>query len=88
MNLGFFASHGGSNLQAVLDACKTGRLSSNPALLIGNNRKSMAIERAMQADVPTRVMNGVTHPEPAELDSAMLDELLTIGSNSSYWSAT
>lgn len=75
MRLGFLASHGGTNLQAVLDACASGELSATPAVLVTNNRGAHCICRAESAGVAVHVLNGVTHPDPAELDEAMLDAL-------------
>lgn len=72
MKLGFFASHGGSNMQAIIDATKSGALSSHPALLISNNRNSQATARAQSEGMPFVVLNSVTHPDPDELDRAML----------------
>jgi folate-dependent phosphoribosylglycinamide formyltransferase PurN len=43
MNLGFLASHRGSNMQAVIDACKTGRLRAKPRVVISNNSGSEAL---------------------------------------------
>ncbi|QJE97808.1 phosphoribosylglycinamide formyltransferase [Luteolibacter luteus] len=75
MNLGFFASHGGSNMQALIDATKRGELEARPALLISNNRNSQATVRAQQEGMPFLVMNSVTHPDFEALDQAMLDAL-------------
>lgn len=75
MNLGFFASHGGSNMQALIDATKRGELDARPALLISNNRNSQATVRARQEGMPFLVMNSVTHPDFEALDQAMLDAL-------------
>jgi len=75
MNLGFFASHGGSNMQALIDATKRGELDARPALLISNNRNSQATVRAQQEGMPFLVMNSVTHPDFDALDQAMLDAL-------------
>lgn len=75
MNLGFLASHRGSNMQAVVAACRAGRLDANPVVLISNNRKAECLVRAHEQQVPTVVMNAITHPDPEALDSAMLDAL-------------
>jgi phosphoribosylglycinamide formyltransferase-1 len=75
MNLGFFASHGGSNMQAIVDAAKGGVLKARPALLISNNRNSQATARASREQIPFRVMNSITHPDPGALDEAMLAAL-------------
>jgi len=75
MNLAFFASHGGSNMQAIIDAIKGGVLAATPALVISNNRNSQATLRASRENIPFRVLNSVSHPDPEALDQAMLDAL-------------
>ena len=49
LHLGFLASHGGSNMQAILDACREGRLDATPCVVISNNSESMALQRARRA---------------------------------------
>ncbi len=73
--IGFLASHGGSNMQAILDACRDGRLPADPAVLICNNPDAQAIARARAADVPSFVLNAKTHPDEAALDAAIRDTL-------------
>jgi phosphoribosylglycinamide formyltransferase-1 len=75
MKLGFLASHGGSNMQAILDRCRDGSISATPALLICNNPNAQAVERAQQAGIPTRILNGKSHPDPDALDNAILNTL-------------
>ncbi|MFL3659589.1 MAG: phosphoribosylglycinamide formyltransferase [Opitutales bacterium] len=75
MNLGFLASHGGSNMQVILDGCDDGSISATPAILICNNPNAQAVERAQLADLPVRILNGKTHPDPESLDHAILDAL-------------
>ena len=53
MNLGFLASHRGSNMQAIIDACKKGMVAAVPAVVISNNRDSGALERASSEHIPT-----------------------------------
>lgn len=43
MNIGFLASHNGSNMQAIIDACKSGLLKATPAVVISNNSGSWAL---------------------------------------------
>jgi phosphoribosylglycinamide formyltransferase-1 len=52
MNLAFLASHRGSNMQAVIDACKEGRLQASPCMVISNNSGSEALERARHEGIP------------------------------------
>ena len=46
MRIAVFASHNGSNFQAITEACKSGEIKGEVALLISNNKKSQAIARA------------------------------------------
>ena len=75
MKLGFLASHGGSNMQAILDACSTGALQATPALLICNNPGATATVRAARAGMPSKILNSKSHPDPSALDAAMLAAL-------------
>jgi phosphoribosylglycinamide formyltransferase-1 len=76
MNIGFLASHNGSNMQAIIDACKSGALQASPAVVISNNSDSGAIARAKQEGIPWRYLSGRTHPGPEDLDRAILDTML------------
>lgn len=76
MNIGFLASHGGSNMQAIIDACKSGKLQATPAVVISNNSDSGTIQRAKTEGVPYYYLSGKTHPEPEALDRAILDTFL------------
>ncbi len=69
--LGFLASHGGSNMQAIVDACKEGRLDAVPAVVISNNSDSGAMARAHREGVPAYHLSGATHPDAAQLDAAI-----------------
>jgi phosphoribosylglycinamide formyltransferase-1 len=75
MRLGFLASHRGSNMQAVIDACRDGRLHATPAVAICNNRDAEALERAQREGIPAYHLSGVTHPDGGALDAAILDAL-------------
>ena len=46
MNIAVFASHGGSDLQAIVDGCKTNQINARVAVVISNNGDSMALQRA------------------------------------------
>jgi phosphoribosylglycinamide formyltransferase-1 len=76
MNIGFLASHGGSNMQAIIEACKSGKLQATPAVVISNNSNSGAIARAKTEGVPYYYLSGKTHPGPGDLDDAILDAFL------------
>jgi phosphoribosylglycinamide formyltransferase-1 len=66
LHLGFLASHGGSNMQAIIDACKSGRLDAKPCVVISNNSDSMALQRAKKEGIPHYHISSVTHPGTQE----------------------
>ena len=75
LNIGFMASHGGSNMQAVLDAISKGVLSATPCVLISNNSNSLAIERAKHYGMPYYHYSNKTHPVPEILDQEISNTL-------------
>ena len=76
LRLGFLASHGGSNLQAIIDACKIGELDAKPCIIISNNNDSKALQRAEKENIPYYRLSGKTHPIKEELDEEILNVLL------------
>jgi phosphoribosylglycinamide formyltransferase-1 len=64
--LGFLASHGGSNMQAIINACKAGRLHAKPCVVISNNSDSLALQRARNEGIAWCHISNVTHPGAAE----------------------
>ncbi len=77
--LAILASHAGTTAQAVLDALRDGRIAGEAVLLICNNPDAEVLTRARAAGVPTRVLNARTHPDPHELDRAILAALRKAG---------
>ena len=77
--LGVIASHGGTNLQAIIDACADGSLDAEIRVVISNNSRSLALERARRANIPTAHLSSVTHPDPECLDAAIADTLTSHG---------
>jgi phosphoribosylglycinamide formyltransferase-1 len=56
IRLGVLASGGGTNLQAILDACATRRISAEVAVVVSNVPGAGALERARRAGVATEVL--------------------------------
>ena len=71
MNLAVLASHEGTTLQAVLDACAAGTVGARVALVISNNADSGALRRARAAGVEALHLSSRTHPDPLHLDRAI-----------------
>ncbi len=62
-------------MQAILDACREGRLDAEPCVVISNNSDAMVLDRAMAARVPAFHLSSHIHPDPARLDEAILATL-------------
>jgi phosphoribosylglycinamide formyltransferase-1 len=69
IRLGVLASGGGTNLQAILDACAARRIAAEVAVVISNVPGAGALERARRARVPTEVLpsKGVADREAYDL---------------------
>jgi len=81
MRLGFLASHGGSNMRAIIAGCRDGRLGAESALIISNNRQSGALQWAAAESLPFAHISARTHADAAELDQAIADALGAAGVN-------
>lgn len=57
LRIASFASHGGSNLQALIDGCISGQIVGEVVLVVSNNRKAYALERAQKHGVNTLVIS-------------------------------
>ncbi|HBF01354.1 MAG TPA: phosphoribosylglycinamide formyltransferase [Dehalococcoidia bacterium] len=71
MSLGILASHGGSNLQAIMDACDNGSLKANVAVVVSNNSGSLAMRRARKSGIPAYHLSSSTHSDDGDLDVAI-----------------
>ena len=61
LKLGFLASHTGSNMQAIIDACQAGTLAAEPCVAISNNSRAGALARARQANIAAYHLSKRTH---------------------------
>lgn len=75
LKIGVLASHGGSNMQAIIDQIEAGSLDAAIEVVISNNSASGAIERAKRHHLPWAHLSGTTHPERDDLDRAILARL-------------
>ena len=59
-------------MQAVIDACKEGRLLAKPCVVISNNGDSEALIRANREGISFYHLSRKTHPDPEQLDTEIL----------------
>lgn len=69
--LGFLASGRGSNMQAIIQACKTGVLHAEPVVVISNNATAGALNIALSESIPAVYLSQNTHPDTDQLDQVI-----------------
>lgn len=76
MRIGFLASGGGSNMQAIIDAVNSGELFAEAAVMITNNSSAGAIAKAQASGMPYLHISSAQFANDDERDAAITDELL------------
>jgi phosphoribosylglycinamide formyltransferase-1 len=71
LRIGVLASHEGTTLQSIIDACVEGRIKGRVVVVISNNSGSGALRRAAAAGIDTLHVSSVTHPSSDALDAAI-----------------
>lgn len=72
LRIGVLASHGGSNMQSIIDACKSNDINGEVSVVISNNSNSGAVGRAEKADIPVYHLSSSNYPFADDLDEAIL----------------
>lgn len=72
-NIAIFASHNGSNLNAIIHASKQKVIDSTVCLVISNNHDALALVKAQKNNIPNYVINSKTVDN---VESAMLNLLV------------
>lgn len=72
-------SGGGTNLQAVLDACADGRIPARVVGVISSNPQAFALQRATDAGVPYVVINKKQYDDADTHDAAVMQAIENFG---------
>lgn len=75
LRLGILASHAGTTMQAIIDACAQGRLHAEVGVVISNNSRAGALARARNHYIRTAHLSSMTHHTPHDLDRAIQETL-------------
>lgn len=67
-----FCSGQGTNLQAILDATRRGRLRAQVAVVVADCPDARALSRARRAGVPARYLNPTSHTTRANFERALI----------------
>ena len=73
--LGVLISGRGSNLQAIMDAIKTGQLDAEISVVISNRADAPGLERARAAGIEAIHLDHRAHPSREDYDKALVAEL-------------
>jgi len=72
-NIAVFASGGGTNLQALIDAAKMGRLAGRVALVVSSKDGAGALKRASAENIPAIVADPKKFADPRNYDAYLKD---------------
>jgi phosphoribosylglycinamide formyltransferase-1 len=75
LKVGILASHGGTNAQAIMDACGAGRINAEVVVVVSNNATAHVLERAANASVPHEVVNSARYPGEGVEDRTLVEVL-------------
>ena len=76
LRIGALASGGGTNLQAIIDHCRDGKLDAEIVLVISNNPDAGALERASRAGIAVRCIDHRQFAGREAFDAALVQALL------------
>jgi phosphoribosylglycinamide formyltransferase-1 len=75
LRLGVLISGRGTNLQAIVDAVRDGRLDADIRVVLSNRADAAGLTRAAEAGVATDVVSHRAYPDRASFDRAMVERL-------------
>jgi len=74
-NIAVFCSGFGSNLQAIIDAVKKGKIGAKLRLVVSDNPACFALKRAKKAGIQTLVLEAKNFPTREAYDKEIIKEL-------------
>jgi phosphoribosylglycinamide formyltransferase-1 len=75
LRLAVLASGGGSNLQAIIDACEGGEIDAQVVLVVSNNSDAGALQRARTHGIPDLHLSSRQFDSQEEFDTRLLEVL-------------
>ncbi len=75
LNLAVLISGGGSNLQALIDACEKPNFPAEIRVVISNRPDAYGLERARQAFIPAELVDHTQYPNRETFEARLLDVL-------------
>lgn len=75
LKLGVLASGSGTNLQAILESCSSGKINAEVRIVVSDVARAGALERAKRSGVATAVHERSSYPSKKEHEAAMVADL-------------
>ncbi len=75
MKIAVLCSGSGTNLQAIIDSVKSGYIPANIALVVSDNKKAYALERAKKSGIETLVLNPKDFKSREDFDKEIIKNL-------------
>jgi len=75
MNIAVFVSGNGSNLQAIIDSVKNGKLKCGIALVVSDKKDAYALKRAKKAGIQTFVLDKKGFNTREDYDKSLINQL-------------
>ena len=77
LKIAVLVSGGGTNLQAIIDAIASGKITDTRIdVVVSNNPKAYALERASNVDIETVCISPKSYPERRDFNKALTDFLV------------
>jgi phosphoribosylglycinamide formyltransferase-1 len=75
IRIGVLASGAGTNLQAIMDACARGEIDARVVVVVSNNPRARALDRARAAGIPAVAMHHRAFPDRDTFDAKLVEIL-------------
>ncbi|QEZ92551.1 MULTISPECIES: phosphoribosylglycinamide formyltransferase [Proteus] len=74
-NIVVLISGNGSNLQAIIDACRANKITGNVVAVLSNKANAYGLERAKLADIPAYFVDPTLYDDRADYDKALIEQI-------------
>ncbi|WP_193015189.1 phosphoribosylglycinamide formyltransferase [Proteus sp. FME41] len=74
-NIVVLISGNGSNLQAIIDACRANKITGNVVAVLSNKADAYGLERAKHADIPAYFIDPNQFNNRADYDNALIEKI-------------
>ncbi len=74
-NIVVLISGNGSNLQAIINACRANKITGNVVAVLSNKADAYGLERAKIADIPAYFIDPTLYNDRADYDKALIEQI-------------